>query len=73
MVFVSSLPQSHLDEFVEVSCVLVVKGKEAVEQGIQEDPQAPDVSLGTIVFEALDELWGGRGEGRGGKRVGREG
>ena len=73
MVFVSSLPQSHLDEFVEVGCVLVVKGQEAVQQGIQENSQTPDISLGTIVLEALDELWGGREEGRGGKRVGREG
>ena len=57
--------QSHLDKFIEVGCVLVIKGEKAIEQGIQENSQAPHICLGATVLEALDQLWRGEGRGRG--------
>lgn len=49
-----SAPQPHLE-------VLPIERKGAADQGVQNDPQAPDVHLRSVVLLALEELRGGVG------------
>lgn len=43
------LPATHLE-------VLSVKGQGPTDQGVQDDPQTPDVHLGAVVLLPLEEL-----------------
>lgn len=50
----ASAPRPHLE-------VLPIERKGAADQGVQNDPQAPDVHLRPVVLLALEELRGGVG------------
>lgn len=59
---ISSPPESGC--FIKAVCllrvthleVLSIKGQRSTDQGVQDDPQAPDVHLGAVVLLPLEEL-----------------
>ena len=44
--------------FVEEGYVVIVKGQEATEEGVEEDAHAPQVCLTAQVLLARNQLWG---------------
>ena len=45
--------------------MVIIKREESIQQGIQQHPQAPDISLGPYIRSTSDQLYRGHREGRG--------
>ena len=51
---------TNLNQAVEGRGVVIIKREESIQQGVQQHPQTPDISLGPYIRPTSDQLQGGR-------------